>query len=44
MEYNAMVNEQAHMEQQIKLENSVNSNLDKFNSIANKYGANIWDD
>lgn len=44
MEYNAMVNEQAHQENQIKLENSVSSNLNKFNSIAEKYGGNLWDD
>ncbi len=44
MEYNAMVNEQAHLENQIKLENSVSSNLNKFNSIAEKYGGNLWDD
>ncbi len=43
-EYNTMVNEHAHKEQQIKLENSVNSNMNKFNSIAEKYGMNLWDD
>jgi Predicted esterase of the alpha-beta hydrolase superfamily len=44
MEYQAMVNEHAHHEKQKKLESSVSSNLDKFNSIAAKYGGNLWDD
>ncbi len=38
MEYKNIVNENAHQEIQNKLESSVNGNLDKFTSIASKYG------
>ena len=38
MEFKNIVNENAHQEIQNKLESSVNGNLDKFTSIASKYG------